>query len=52
MGFGETIKRVQAEPSYNRSRSGIAMLGEAGVKVPITAPNAIATATASAIMDD
>jgi hypothetical protein len=24
MWFGETIKRVQAEPSYNRSRSGIA----------------------------
>jgi hypothetical protein len=48
LGFGKPSNECSV-PKLQPSRSGIAMLGEAGVKIPITAPNAIATATASAI---
>src|SRR5580704_14229933 len=44
-----TMQTDISGPKLQSSRSGVGMLGEVGVKIPITAPNAIATATASAI---
>lgn len=48
MKFGATVKRVQRTQA-TLSRSGVGILGDVGVKIPITAPNATANAMASAI---